>query len=250
MALAAPGPRAAPADRRLPLLEAMTAELGRTAQRMRLYGYEPPYFASFQLKEVEAIQLAGRYGAMFEDQSRRERKLLADVRVGSYELDSSGPDEMGMMLGPEHQTYFASRDAPLDDDPASPTYYDGPFGRKPYMTRNDSVTNVDDAIIAARGILNRRKTAARDVTLDAVYQPLLQPLDSVFLLEEGMGVQEAHTIESIDLPLVGGKMSMKTFRWLTGLVIWRELRANKTWEQVPPATTWSAATKVDAVTPA
>lgn len=119
MALAAPGPRAAPADRRLTLLEAMTAELGRTAQRMRLSGYEPPYFASFQLKEVEAIQLAGRYGAMFEDQSRRERKLLADVRVGSYELDSSGPDEMGMMLGPEHQTYFASRDAPLDDDPAS-----------------------------------------------------------------------------------------------------------------------------------
>jgi hypothetical protein len=138
----------------------------------------------------------------------------------------------------------------VDDDPASPTYYDGPFGRKPYMTRNDSVTNVDDAIIAARGILNRRKTAARDVTLDAVYQPLLQPLDSVFLLEEGMGVQEAHTIESIDLPLVGGKMSMKTFRWLTGLVIWRELRANKTWQQVPPATTWSAATKVDAITPA
>lgn len=138
----------------------------------------------------------------------------------------------------------------VDDDPASPTYYDGPFGRKPYMTRNDSVTNVDDAIIAARGILNRRKTAARDVTLDAVYHPLLQPLDSVFLLEEGMGVQEAHTIESIDLPLVGGKMSMKTFRWLTGLVIWRELRANRTWDQVPPATTWRAATKVDVITPA
>jgi len=49
--------------------------------------------------------------------SRRDRKLLVDVRVGSYELDSSGRDEMTMYLGAEGQTYFAAREAPLDDDP-------------------------------------------------------------------------------------------------------------------------------------
>jgi predicted Zn-dependent protease len=117
LALAAAGaPLASPADPRLKLLDAMAAEVGRSMQRLKLSGYDAPYFLSYQMKESTAGQVSGRSGAVFEDQIRRERKLYVDLRVGSHELDSSGPDEMAMFLGPEGQTYFASKDGPLDDD--------------------------------------------------------------------------------------------------------------------------------------
>jgi len=110
---------AGPADRRLVLLDAMTAEVGRSAEGLRLPGYEPPYFIGFQVKESAVEQVSGRHGAVSEDQSRRERKLFADVRVGGYDLDSSGADEMSFLFGQEGQTWLAPREGPLDDDPAA-----------------------------------------------------------------------------------------------------------------------------------
>jgi len=80
-----------PSDARLALLDAMGQESARSMERLRLTGYEAPYFLSYQLKELWRHEVSGRYGAVFEDEDRRERKLLVDVRVGSYAFDSSGP---------------------------------------------------------------------------------------------------------------------------------------------------------------
>ncbi len=114
------GPASAkPPDRRLVLLEAMTAEVDRSLQRLRIPSYEPPYFLSYQVKEVDTTGITGRFGAVFEDQARHDRKLAVDVRVGSYDLDSSGTDALAMLLGQEGQTWFAPKEAPLDDDAAA-----------------------------------------------------------------------------------------------------------------------------------
>ncbi len=104
------------ADARLAVLQAMTEETGRSVQRLRFSEYEPPYFISHQIKERQAEEIEGRFGAIFGDGSRRERRLAVDIRVGNYDFDSSGPDELTLALGPEGQTYFASKEAPLDDD--------------------------------------------------------------------------------------------------------------------------------------
>ncbi|HEX7490021.1 MAG TPA: metallopeptidase TldD-related protein, partial [Anaeromyxobacteraceae bacterium] len=58
-----------------------------------------------------------RFGAVVDDGSRHDRRLHADVRVGSYDLDSSGRDPLQAFLGEEGQTWSAPREAPLDDDP-------------------------------------------------------------------------------------------------------------------------------------
>ncbi len=86
-------------------------------ERLRLTGFEAPYFLSYQMKEDRQEEVGGRYGAVFEDLARRDRKLLVDVRVGSYEFDSSGRDELSMFLPQEGQTWFAPRDAPVEDEP-------------------------------------------------------------------------------------------------------------------------------------
>jgi predicted Zn-dependent protease len=104
------------ADGRPAVLAAMSAELSRAVERLRLHGYEAPYFVAYQVKDVTRHELSGRYGAIFEDGTRRDRNLYVDLRVGSYELDSSGTDEAAFVLGAEGPSWYAPKDAPLDGD--------------------------------------------------------------------------------------------------------------------------------------
>jgi predicted Zn-dependent protease len=122
-ATASSPPTSAPAaphtDERVAVLSAMSAEVSRSTERLRLQGYEAPYFVAYQVKDVSRHELAGRYGAIFDDATRRDRNLYVDLRVGSYELDSSGGDETSLILGAEGPTWYAPKDAPLDGDVAA-----------------------------------------------------------------------------------------------------------------------------------
>ncbi|HEX9050748.1 MAG TPA: metallopeptidase TldD-related protein [Anaeromyxobacter sp.] len=113
------GPSAGAPDPRLDVLAAMTAELTRSRERLRLAGQEAPYFVAYQVKEVAKSEIEGRYGAVFDDASKRDRTLYVDVRVGSYELDSSGPAEQAILLGDDGPSWYAPKDAPLDGDTAA-----------------------------------------------------------------------------------------------------------------------------------
>jgi predicted Zn-dependent protease len=88
-------------------------------ERLKLKDYEPPYFLGYQVRDYHGYLLEGRYGAIFNWDENHRRNLLVDVRVGSYDFDSSAADDMAIFFGPEGQTYFASKDAPLDDDPVA-----------------------------------------------------------------------------------------------------------------------------------
>jgi len=120
-AQAAPAPARedATGDARVVTLDAMRAELSRSMERLRLQGYEAPYFLAYQVKESLRHEVAARYGALFADDSRRERTLYVDLRVGSYEFDSSGDDENVLVLGQDGPSWFASKEAPLDGDPTA-----------------------------------------------------------------------------------------------------------------------------------
>jgi predicted Zn-dependent protease len=109
---------AAPApDPRPGVLDAMAQELDRSTERLRLDGYERPFFVGYQARDVTSYEVRGRYGAVMDDLSRHDRTLFADVRVGSYDLDSSGPTDDLMVLGAEQPTWYAPKDAPLDEAP-------------------------------------------------------------------------------------------------------------------------------------
>src|SRR5512138_1559763 len=115
-ASSARAPAGPPADARLEILAAMTAELSRSTERLRLTGYEAPYFVSYQVKDVTRFEIAGRYGAIFDDETRRDRNLYVDLRVGSYAFDSSGADDGSIVLGGDSPSWYAPKDAPLDGD--------------------------------------------------------------------------------------------------------------------------------------
>lgn len=106
---------APPADPRLALMDAMVTEMSRNQQQLKLQGHEPPYFMSYQLKDFEQHVLTARYGALFLNDSSRDRRLLVDVRVGSYEFDSSVPEELDYAFTTKGTSFYARPDGPIDD---------------------------------------------------------------------------------------------------------------------------------------
>jgi predicted Zn-dependent protease len=115
LAASTAAPAAAP-DERLEVLAAMTAELTRSTERLKLASYEAPYFVAYQVKDVTRHEVGGRYGALFDDAQRRDRDVFVDLRVGSYAFDSSGADEHTLLLGGEGPSWYAPKDAPLEGD--------------------------------------------------------------------------------------------------------------------------------------
>jgi len=113
------GPAAPPSDARLRLLDAMAGELERNQERLKLGENPAPYFLSYAVKDVEQRSVAGRYGALFDDQTLRDRRVYADVRVGSHDFDSSISEEMDFNFSLKGTSYTARKEAPLDDDPAA-----------------------------------------------------------------------------------------------------------------------------------
>ncbi|MBL8935382.1 MAG: TldD/PmbA family protein [Archangium sp.] len=108
-----------PPDARLELLEAMVAEVDRSRQSLTLKENPPPYFVSAQVKDYLHHELGAKYGALVTDSADRERKLAADVRVGSYEFDSSVGDELDLTFSTKGTSFFAPKQGPIEDDPAA-----------------------------------------------------------------------------------------------------------------------------------
>jgi len=106
------------ADPRQRVLSALVDELTRSQESLRLRGHEAPYFLAYAVRGVSTEEVGAKYGAIFLDNSRRERRLSADVRVGSYEFDNSGPQELFDFESAD-SGYAAGREAPLDDDPGA-----------------------------------------------------------------------------------------------------------------------------------
>jgi len=104
-------------DARLTTLKAMQEELSRSMDRLRLQGFDAPFFVAYRINDLQHSELAGRYGALFEDRDRRDRDLFVDLRVGSYEFDSSQAEDTALVLGGgDGPTWYAPKDAPIDGD--------------------------------------------------------------------------------------------------------------------------------------
>src|SRR5437660_1360757 len=102
-------------DPRQKLLSAMVEELERAQKSLQLRGHETPYFLSYAVRGVGTEEVGAKYGAVFLDHTRRERRLQVDVRVGSYQFDNTGTQEI-FDFDSSESGYTAGREAPLDDD--------------------------------------------------------------------------------------------------------------------------------------
>lgn len=71
------------------LLKAMQDELARSAAQLRLPDLEKPYYIEYAVVDDETFHAEAAFGAVVGSNRDRSRLLRVDVRVGSYDLDSS-----------------------------------------------------------------------------------------------------------------------------------------------------------------
>ena len=99
-----------------PVLRSMRTELDRSVSRLRLPGYEAPYFIAYTVRDYEQYDLTGRFGALINRVHARSRQASVEVRVGDYQFDDTTSErEAGLDLS-DADSYDPGADAPLDDD--------------------------------------------------------------------------------------------------------------------------------------
>lgn len=97
-----------------------------------------------------------------------------------------------------------------DDDPTSPTYVGGSFGRIPYFYSAPEIADEDQARAAGRGILDRQRANAAQLSLEAVVNPALAVWDTIAATFPD-GTTETHLVTGFTVPLsVDGVQTITT----------------------------------------
>ncbi|GAA1402035.1 hypothetical protein GCM10009613_61300 [Pseudonocardia kongjuensis] len=97
----------------------------------------------------------------------------------------------------------------VDDDPASPTFWGGRFGRKTRFYANPAITTRDQAIRAGRGLLAKARGISCTVTLTAVPNGALEEGD-VVEVDLGDGRLQLHILDSFGVPLTPAAQALTT----------------------------------------
>lgn len=86
-----------------------------------------------------------------------------------------------------------------DEDPSSPTYYLGGYGKVPYFYSSPLITSATLAQAVAIVFLAKLKGATSQLSWPAVVNPALEPLDVVRLTIDGL--QQDVVIDQLQIPL-------------------------------------------------
>lgn len=97
-----------------PVMTAMVDELQRSVAELRLAqgDYDLPYFVYYALRDVRNRYVSAKNGALFMSSDTHSRAADVDIRVGSYDLDSSLDKEAGYNI---NQKFTPTYLAPVDD---------------------------------------------------------------------------------------------------------------------------------------
>ncbi len=109
--------RAADPDPRVVVQDAMAAELDRSMARLKLKGFEAPYFVAYTVRDYDTVDVMAKNGALFLDNHTRNRQAYVEVRVGDYQFDNTSDVTPTNDLGPMNdEVYEPGAEVPIDDD--------------------------------------------------------------------------------------------------------------------------------------
>jgi hypothetical protein len=95
----------------------------------------------------------------------------------------------------------SGRSIAFDNDPASPTYYQGPFGTR-VKYYSDSLTDSSaKASALAPVLLNKAKGAAEELEWTQIVDPSLEPSDAIALVNSGTGINSVYVLDRVSIPL-------------------------------------------------
>jgi hypothetical protein len=100
-----------------------------------------------------------------------------------------------------------------DDNPGSPTYYFGPFGRKPRFYASTFITTPEQAVSAATALGNAQQGVARSLVFQSVPNSSMRPGDLILVRRPAMGVNELHLLDAMTIGLTAADVQSGTSRW-------------------------------------
>lgn len=89
----------------------------------------------------------------------------------------------------------------FDSDPSSPTYYLGPYGKRPYFYRSQYIYTQAQADSAAQGLYLSNTGITEQAKFEAIPNPTLDGGDIVEVTYDDLGVNDRFVIESLEMPL-------------------------------------------------
>ena len=115
--LSTTGTAAADGDPRLVVRDAMAAELERNMGRLKLEGFEAPYFIAYTVRDYDNVDVQAKYGAVVSNLRNHARQAYVEVRVGSYQFDNTADaSAAGDFNAGSEEIYEPAAEVSIDDD--------------------------------------------------------------------------------------------------------------------------------------
>lgn len=105
---------------------------------------------------------------------------------------------------PTTNAIYRSDPPAIDDNPLSPTYYKGPFGKVTFAYSSSYITSQQQADDAAASILAQKLGTMQQVNFGSIVNPALEPNDVVTVVRSRLGLQADLVIDQLTIPLDAG----------------------------------------------
>lgn len=130
----------------------------------------------------------------------------------SRELSREGVYNGVVALGEGSDTADPVRGVAIDNDPRSPTWWYGRFGKVPRFYSSPFITDANQALSAATAILRQKLGLPYMVDFGTVANPALEPLDPVRISYSDRSPVEKHVVDTLTVPLTADAQMSGTTR--------------------------------------
>jgi hypothetical protein len=141
----------------------------------------------------------------FEDTDSENLALPGDKAV----WDGTGNNAV-IVIGENSDATAVYRSAAYDQDPASPTRYGGPFGKRPITIRDEKITSQSLADLRARKELLSRLGLGQTIVIPSMVNPALESGDVVRCVSAHNRIDQVAILERFAVPLrASGTMTLE-----------------------------------------
>ena len=125
----------------------------------------------------------------------------ANMTAASVALDRVGAYNRVIATSANASTTTVFRGVATDNNPASPTYYFGPFGKKPRFFASEFLASDVQATSAAASILTANIGVANSVDFGVLPDPRLECSDVAQITRTALGLDDLHIIDTLTIGL-------------------------------------------------
>jgi hypothetical protein len=162
------------------------------AQGFRLYFNEIGQVALAPIRGADEVAAVVSYGTTYSN-------LMITGLTKTW--DASDSFNGVFALGEGSGLLIPFRGLAWDDDPTSPTYYLGPFGKRPKYFSDPTIINQAQADASARAQLKKVLGIAEKLTWSQLVDPSLDVDDGVNVYDEELGVNRLYRLDRLTIPL-------------------------------------------------